>query len=73
MLSRLKEDGIKPDAFTYSSMFSAYSNGGDLKKANGVLRIKPHAVTYNSMITAYSKGGELKKAGEVFLEEWRRD
>jgi pentatricopeptide repeat protein len=66
----MKEDGIKPDVYTYNSMIKAFSR--DLVKVEKLYlkmiekRIDPNVVIYNTMIDVYAKNGKLEKAIKVF-------
>ncbi|KAI2512794.1 PPR repeat [Fragilaria crotonensis] len=71
LLRRMKEDGLQPDAQTYSSVISACEAAGQWQRALGVLRDGPQELNlycFNAAISACEKGGAWVEALELYYQ-----
>ena len=71
LLRRMKEDGLKPDAQTCSSIISACEAAGEWQRALGVLRDGPDELNlycFNAAISACEKGGAWVEALELYYQ-----
>ena len=72
LLRRMKEEGMKPDVQTYSSVISACESAGEWQRALGVLRqvVDDHdnlnLFCFNAAISACEKGGAWVEALELY-------
>lgn len=68
LLDRMKLEGMRPDAFTYSSTMDACASGSNWEKALELLEemekegVQANVVSYTSAITACGKGRQWEKA-----------
>eukprot|EP01018_Ginkgo_biloba_P002748 Gb_11040 [translate_table: standard] len=60
LFHRMKEAGIQPDQFTFSSVFPAYVKSGNIEKARDVFdkMHQPGVVSWTVMIAAYVQNGQ---------------
>ncbi len=73
LFRRMKEEGLKPDMQSYSSVISACEAAGQWQRAIGVLRgmkseenINPNLFCFNAAIAACEKGGAWLEAVELY-------
>lgn len=68
----MKEHGIDPDVFSYTTFIEAYCRDKDFRKVDQVLEemkgngCPPNAVTYTIVMHALGKAGQLSEALEVY-------
>jgi pentatricopeptide repeat protein len=71
LLRRMKEDGLNPDAQTFSSIISACEAAGQWQRALGVLRDGPDELNlycFNAAVSACEKGGAWVEALELYYQ-----
>ena len=73
LFRRMKEEGLTPDAQTYSSVISACESAGQWQRAVGILksmtcdeRLPPNKFCFNAAIAACEKGGAWLEAVELY-------
>lgn len=73
LFRRMKEEGLTPDAQTYSSVISACEAAGQWQRAVGILksmtcdeRLPPNKFCFNAAIAACEKGGAWLEAVELY-------
>jgi len=76
LLEQMKEDGVAPDAYSYSGAISACASAGRWKEALDLLarmkkggpKTRPNRITYTATISACGRAGEWKQALLLFDE-----
>ncbi|CAL9116001.1 unnamed protein product, partial [Musa acuminata var. zebrina] len=74
LLYRMREENIKPDNFTFASIFAACANAMAMQQGRQVHGLvlksehKTDAAVANSLITMYCRAGNIREARKVFSE-----
>lgn len=83
LFGKMREDpSITPDVVTYNTMLNAYARGGDIEKAEVLLKemfseespVSPDSTSINTVISAWTKSGKpnAPQRAEAILEEMLR-
>jgi len=68
----MRQQGVMPDAISYSALISACEKGNQVKRAQEFFEIMdqqgvvPDAINFNALISAFEKGNQLEQAVELF-------